>query len=180
MSMKNIAIFPGSFDPFTNAHKYVVEQAHRIYDTVIILVSDNALKKCMFTPQERVTMIEQLIKNQAWDHTGVAVDVWNGLITDYAADYLNIYDNIHIIRGLRCDNGAEEFNLATTYYEDFGVSNCHSFLQTIMIPVLDKDAMNISSSRVREYIRRNKMSYVQHYCPNPIYYYIKNHQENSK
>lgn len=177
--MKNIAIFPGSFDPFTNAHEYVVRQAHQMYDKVIILVSANSQKKCMFTPQERVTMIEQLIQYKVWG-VGVDVDMWDGLITDYAADFLNMYDNVHIIRGLRADNGAEEFNLATTYYEDFGVSNCHSFLQTIMIPVLDKDAMNTSSSRVREYIRHNKMNYVQHYCPSPIYYYIKEHQENSK
>lgn len=177
--MKNIAIFPGSFDPFTNAHQYVVEQAHRIYDKVIILISVNPQKKCMFTPQERVAMIEQLIQYRVWG-TSVDVDMWDGLLTDYAADYLNMYDNIHIIRGLRADNGAEEFNLATTYYEDFGVSNCHSFLQTIMIPVLNKDMMNLSSSRVREYIRRGKMNYVNSYCPSPIYYYIKEHQENSK
>jgi pantetheine-phosphate adenylyltransferase len=177
--MKNIAIFPGSFDPFTNAHEYVVEQARQIYDKVIILVCVNPQKKCMFTPQERVTMIEQLIQYRVWG-VSVDVDMWDGLLTDYAADYLNLYDNVHIVRGLRCDNGAEEFNLATTYYEDFGVCNCHSFLQTIMIPVLDKDAMNTSSSRVREYIRRDRMNYVQAYCPSPIYQYIKEHQENLK
>lgn len=171
--MRNLAIFPGSFDPFTDAHEYVVKQVCKLYDTVIILVSDNTQKKCMFTPQERATMIEQLIENQAWAKNCVGVDVWNGLITDFAADFLNIYDNIHIIRGLRTDNGAEEFNLATTYYEDFGVANCHSTLQTIMIPVLDKDKMNISSSRVREYIRRGAWNHVQHYCPTPIYHYIK-------
>lgn len=178
--MKNIAIFPGSFDPFTKAHEYVVRQASQLYDTVIILVSDNAQKKCMFTTKERVTMIENVIKYQSWARNGVVVDMWDGLVSDWAVDYLNLYDNVHIVRGLRCDNGAEEFNLATTYYEDFGVSNCHSFLQTIMIPVLDKDKMNISSSRVREYIRRGKMNYVQAYCPSPIYQYIKDHQENSK
>ena len=173
--MKNIAIFPGSFDPFTDAHEYVVKQACQLYDKVIILVSVNAQKKCMFDPQKRVTMIEHLIEFQSWARRGVTVDMWDGLITDFAADYLNIYDNVHVIRGLRADNGAEEFNLATTYYEDFGVSNCNSTLQTIMIPVLDKDKMNISSSRVREYIRRGAWGHVQHYCPAPIYYYIKNH-----
>lgn len=178
--MKNIAIFPGSFDPFTNAHEYVVKQACRLYSKVIILVSSNPRKNYMFTPQERVAMIEQLIEYHAWAKNGADVDMWNGLVTDYAADYLNLYDNVHIVRGLRVDNGAEEFNLATTYYEDFGVCNCHSFLQTIMIPVLDKDAMNTSSSRVREYIRRDRMNYVQVYCPAPIYHYIKEHQENSK
>ena len=178
--MKNIAIFPGSFDPFTNAHEYVARQASQLYSKVIILVSSNPQKKCMFTPQERVTMIEQFIEHHAWAKNGVDVDMWDGLLTDFAADFLNLYDNVHIVRGLRVDNGAEEFNLATTYYEDFGICDCHSFLQTIMIPVLDKDKMNISSSRVREYIRRGKMNYVQAYCPAPIYYYIKEHQENSK
>lgn len=178
--MKNIAIFPGSFDPFTDAHEYVVKQASQLYDKVIILVSDNAQKKCMFTTKTRVKMIEQFIEHNLLTRRGVAVDMWDGLITDFAADFLNIYDNVHIISGLRADNGAEEFNLATTYYEDFGVSNCHSFLQTIMIPVLDKDKMNISSSRVREYIRRGKWTYVMHYCPASIYSYIKYHQKNSK
>lgn len=178
--MKNIAIFPGSFDPFTDAHEYVVRQASQLYDKVIILVSDNAQKKCMFPASERVKMIEQFIEYSLLARRGVTVDMWDGLVSDWAADYLNLYDNVHIVRGLRADNGAEEFNLASTYYEDFGICDCHSFLQTIMIPVLDKDKMNISSSRVREYIRRGKMNYVQAYCPSPIYQYIKDHQENSK
>lgn len=178
--MKNIAIFPGSFDPFTDAHEYVVRQASQLYDKVIILVSDNAQKKCMFAAKDRVTMIEQFIEYSLLARRGVTVDMWDGLVTDFAADFLNLYDNVHIIRGLRADNGAEEFNLATTYYEDFGVSNCNSVLQTIMIPVLDKDEMNISSSRVREYIRRGKWGHVLHYCPSPICHYIEDHQENSK
>lgn len=178
--MKNIAIFPGSFDPFTDAHEYVVRQASQLYDKVIILVSDNAQKKCMFTAKDRVTMIEQFIEYHMLAKRGVTVDMWDGLVTDFAADFLNLYDNVHIIRGLRADNGAEEFNLASTYYEDFGISTCDSYLQTIMIPVLDKGVMNTSSSRVREYIRRGKMNYVMHYCPTPIYHYIKDHQENSK
>jgi len=178
--MKNIAIFPGSFDPFTEAHEYVVRQASKLYDKVIILVSSNPRKNYMFTPQERVTMIEHLIEYQSWAHNGVDVDMWDGLVTDFVANFLNLYDNVHIIRGLRADNGAEEFNLALTYYEDFGISYCDSYLQTIMIPVLDKYVINISSSRVREYIRRGKMNYVQHYCPAPIYHYIKEHQENLK
>lgn len=178
--MKNLAIFPGSFDPFTDAHEYVVGQASHLYDKVIILVSDNAQKKCMFPAKMRVEMIEQFIEYNLPTSHGVAVDMWDGLITDFAADFLNIYDNIHIIRGLRADNGDEEFNLATTYYEDFGVSNCNSVLQTIMIPVLDKNKMNISSSRVREYIQRGKLVHVMHYCPASISTYIRNHQENSK
>ena len=178
--MKNIAIFPGSFDPFTDTHEHVVRQAIQLYDKVIILVSDNAQKKCMFAAKERVTMIERFIENSLLIRHGVSVDMWDGLLTDFAADFLNIYDNVHIIRGLRADNGAEEFNLATTYYEDFGVTNCYSTLQTIMIPVLNKDKMNISSSRVREYIRRGKWNHVRYYCPATIYSYIKDHQENSK
>lgn len=175
--MKNIAIFPGSFDPFTNAHLYVVNQARHIYTKVHILIGSNGRKKNMFTPQERADMINSLIKRYGWEEE-VEVEIWDGLVTEYVADFLKMYDNVHIIRGLRSNNGTEEFDLASTYYEDFGLSHQGSALQTIMIPVLNKDYVNISSSRVREYLVRikqneNMWGYVEAYCPKPIFRYIK-------
>lgn len=171
--MKKLAIYPGSFDPFTKGHLELVAQARNLYDEVIILVTDNPRKMHMFSDESRTFMIQDTINRLGWQDT-VCVERWDGLLTDYAKDFINMCDVIHIIRGLRPDNGAEEYALAQTYYEDFGVTNCNSFLRTVFFAVFTKEYQNISSTRIREYINHDRWILVEKYCPSPVYEYLKN------
>ena len=57
---KRVAIFPGTFDPFTRGHHSVVMRALDLFDEVVIAVGVNYNKKPMLTAEERVAMLEAL------------------------------------------------------------------------------------------------------------------------
>lgn len=87
------AIFPGSFDPITNGHLDVINRGMKLFDELIVAVGKSPLKNQLFSPEERVDMIAELIK----DLSGVSVESFDGLTVEYAkqkkADV--------ILRGLR-------------------------------------------------------------------------------
>ena len=53
-----IAVYPGSFDPITNVHLYIIERASKIFDKVVVGVLNNKNKKPNFTSEERVMLIK--------------------------------------------------------------------------------------------------------------------------
>ena len=152
--MNRIAIFPGSFDPITKAHMEIIDRARTLYDKVIVLVCTNVSKNYMFTQPERVALIQDAINKSGWvehDRLGtVEVDSTNGLVVDVAMDFINYYDVIDIVRGIRPSNAAEEISLAQIYQEDWGTVDQR--LRTTFFPVSTM-LTNISSTRVRNYIR---------------------------
>lgn len=91
--MKKIAIYPGSFDPFTNGHLDILKRASSLFDEVIVLVSNNDQKKCLFSLEERT----QMIKETVCDLKNVKVDSHEGLIVAYAKKIGARW----IIRGMR-------------------------------------------------------------------------------
>jgi pantetheine-phosphate adenylyltransferase len=101
------AIFPGSFDPITNGHLDVVNRGMRLFDELIIAVGRSPVKNQLFTPEERIEMIAELIK----DMPGVLVETFDGLTVEYAAK-----KNANVIlRGLRSLTDVQyEFQLAMT------------------------------------------------------------------
>jgi len=99
------AIFPGSFDPITNGHLDVIGRGVKLFDDLIIAVGRSPIKEPLFTPQERVDMIAELVK----DMPRVSVESFEGLTVEYAkqrkADV--------ILRGLRSLTDVQyEFQLA--------------------------------------------------------------------
>ncbi|RME93196.1 MAG: pantetheine-phosphate adenylyltransferase [Candidatus Hydrogenedentota bacterium] len=87
------AVYPGSFDPFTNGHLDIVKRSLKIVDSVTIAVLKNTSKKNLFTPDERVEMIRETVK----DLGNVEVETFSGLLVDFCKHH-----NISIvIRGLR-------------------------------------------------------------------------------
>jgi pantetheine-phosphate adenylyltransferase len=102
----HIAIYPGSFDPFTNGHLDIVKRGLEIFDTVIIAVAANADKKnCLFSIEERVDMISRLTK----DNPRLCVETFEGLLVDYVVSR----GARVILRGLRAVTDFEfEFQLA--------------------------------------------------------------------
>jgi pantetheine-phosphate adenylyltransferase len=77
-----VAVYPGSFDPFTNGHLDVVERALTLFDRVIVAVGANPDKKggTVFTPDERVAMIEEILA----ELPNAEVDKFTGLTVNYA------------------------------------------------------------------------------------------------
>lgn len=102
---RHIAIYPGSFDPFTNGHMDLVQRGLEIFDTVIIAVARNSEKNSLFSVAERVAMISTLVN----DNPRVKVDSFEGLLVDYVVSK----GARVILRGLRAVTDFEfEFQLA--------------------------------------------------------------------
>ena len=75
-----IAIYPGSFDPVTNGHLDLIARAAMIFDKVVVAVTRNPEKDALFEVKERVEMLEAV----TFDWKNVEVDVFEGLLVDYA------------------------------------------------------------------------------------------------
>jgi len=102
---RHIAIYPGSFDPFTNGHMDIIRRGLEIFDTVIIAVASNSEKNSLFRIHERVLMIEQLTQ----DNPRLLVESFEGLLVDYVVSK----EARVILRGLRAVSDFEfEFQLA--------------------------------------------------------------------
>ena len=101
------AIFPGSFDPITNGHLDVVKRGIKLFDELIIAVGRSPIKNQLFSPEERVEMIAELIGEMA----GVSVESFEGLTVEYATQKKASV----ILRGLRSLTDVQyEFQLAMT------------------------------------------------------------------
>ena len=74
-----LAIYPGSFDPFTNGHKNILQQACRLFDKVIVAVATDNYKQSLFTTTER----QQMIAAAVTDLPGVEVEIFEGLLADF-------------------------------------------------------------------------------------------------
>ena len=110
MAKKHVrAIFPGSFDPLTNGHLDVIERGMKLFDELIVAVGRSPVKNQLFTPEERVGMIVELVEEK--DMPGVSVESFEGLTVKYAADKKADV----ILRGLRSLTDVQyEFQLAMT------------------------------------------------------------------
>lgn len=100
------AIYPGSFDPITNGHLDILDRSLELFSEIIIVVAGTGRKEPLFTPEERVEIIREAVK----DRPGVKVDRWPGLIMEYAEK-----NQISaVIRGLRAASDFEyEFMMAS-------------------------------------------------------------------
>ncbi len=88
-----IAVYPGSFDPFTNGHLDILKRAASLFDHVIVGVLVNQSKNCLFSPEERVDLIHEVTK----DIENVRVIHFNGLLVNFCK---KVGANA-VIRGLR-------------------------------------------------------------------------------
>ena len=91
--MKNIAIFPGSFDPITVGHVSIVNRAIPLFEKVIVAVGKNAEKKTMFPVEQRAAWIKEIFK----DEPKVTVETYSGLTIDFCHQK----EAGFILRGLR-------------------------------------------------------------------------------
>lgn len=93
--MSNIAIYPGSFDPFTNGHLDMVIKGSKLFDKVHIVIGVNAAKKRSYDAEKIKVAIEETLRER--NITNCEVYVYDGLIAQYTKQ-----NNIgYMIRGLR-------------------------------------------------------------------------------
>ncbi|SEA66638.1 Phosphopantetheine adenylyltransferase [Desulfuromusa kysingii] len=102
---RHIAIYPGSFDPFTNGHLDIAQRGLEIFDTVVIAVASNSDKNSLFSVSERIDMLMSLTA----DNPRLKVETFDGLLVNYVVEKKARV----ILRGLRAVTDFEfEFQLA--------------------------------------------------------------------
>ena len=83
-----LAVYPGSFDPFTLGHMDILLRSLKIFDQVVIAVGVNQNKKTLFTAEERVEMIEKEVNDIKLNKNNVVkVECFEGLIVDLASKH---------------------------------------------------------------------------------------------
>jgi pantetheine-phosphate adenylyltransferase len=91
--MEKRAVYPGSFDPMTNAHVDIIQRGLKIFDKIIVAVLENPKKKTLFSTHDRVRMIREVFRRQ----DNIEVKAFRGLLADFIRR-----NKIHtVIRGLR-------------------------------------------------------------------------------
>ena len=144
--MKNIAIYPGTFDPITFGHIDVIKKSLKIVDKVIVGISDGNQKNFLFSLDERIEIVKRaLYKDLKFKKNKVDVIKFNTLTTDLCKKYKS---NI-ILRGLRAVSDFEyEFQLA-------GMNKkLNSKIETMFL-MSDVENQIISSKFVKEIIKLN-------------------------
>src|SRR5579863_6278359 len=134
--MKNIAIYPGTFDPITNGHTDLIERAARIFERVIVAVAANTNKSPKLPHAQRIELTKKVLNHLS----NVEVHGFNILLIDFANQHI---DKI-ILRGLSAVSDFEyEFQLASMN------RRVASHIETIFLTPAEQYSF-ISSNLVRE------------------------------
>ncbi len=131
-----IAIYPGSFDPITTGHLNIIRRAANIFDKLIVCVMVNSSKKPLFTQQERMQMIRDVVG----DIPNVEVDASTELLAEYARKK----GSCVIVKGLRAGSDFEnEFSMSIINHK------INPDLDTMFLTA-EHQYMYLSSSIVKE------------------------------
>ena len=131
-----VAIYPGSFDPITSGHLNIIRRAANIFDKLIVCVMVNGTKSPLFTQDERVQMIRDVVS----DIPNVEVDASCDLLAEYARQK----GSCVIVKGLRAGSDFEnEFSMAIINHK------INPNLDTMFLTA-DHQYMSLSSSTVKE------------------------------
>ena len=105
-----IAIYPGTFDPITYGHIDVIKKSLKLFDKIVVGVSDESNKNYLFNSEERIEIVNKaLFKDLKLNKKNIKVVSFGSLTTDLCKKYKS---NI-ILRGLRAVSDFEyEFQLA--------------------------------------------------------------------
>lgn len=150
--MNNIALFPGTFDPFTIGHENIVRRSLNLFDQIIIGIGKNNSKNTLFSIEKRLDWI----KNTFRDEKKVSVVTYAGLTIEYC----RLNQIRYILRGLRSASDFEfEKNIASVNrFMDPAI-------ETIFISSLPEHA-SISSTIIREIILNGGNA--NHFVPKSI------------
>ena len=144
--MNKVAIYPGTFDPITYGHIDVIKKALKLFDKIVVAVSDASNKNYLFNSEERINIVNKaLFKDLNLNKKKITVVSFSSLTTDLCKKYKS---NI-ILRGLRAVSDFEyEFQLA-------GMNRkLNNNIETIFL-MSDVENQIISSRFVKEIVKLN-------------------------
>ena len=131
-----VAIYPRSFDPVTSGHLNIIRRAANIFDKLIVCVMVNSTKSPLFSQEERVQMIRDVVS----DIPNVEVDASRDLLAEYARQK----GSCVIVKGLRAGSDFEnEFSMAIINHK------INPGLDTMFLTA-EHQYMYLSSSTVKE------------------------------
>ena len=140
--MEKIALFPGSFDPFTRGHKDLVDKGLKIFDRIVIGVGRNYSKQGLLSTEQKIKLIEDSFKNEKQ----VSVELYEELTVDFCRKR----DIKFLLRGMR---NAQDFEYERNMMQINNILD--SELMTVMLFTEPKYEA-ISSSVVRELMAYGK------------------------
>ena len=140
--MEKIALFPGSFDPFTRGHQDLVDKGLRIFDRIVIGVGRNYSKQGLLSTEQKIRLIEDSFKNEP----RVSVELYEELTVDFCRKR----DIKFLLRGMR---NAQDFEYERNMMQ---INNMlDSELMTVML-FTRPEYEAVSSSVVRELMAYGK------------------------
>ena len=142
--MKNTAIYPGTFDPITYGHIDVIQKSLKIFDKIIVAISDGNQKNYLFSIDERIQIVNNaLFSDLKFNKNKIKVISFNSLTTELCKKY----KSNTILRGLRAASDFEyEFQLA-------GMNRkLNNNIETLFL-MSDVENQIISSRFVKEIVR---------------------------
>lgn len=159
--MNRKALYPGSFDPFTNGHFDIVKKASALFDQVHIVIGVNNQKRRSFDAQDMKIAIEEVLRDRGV--TNCVVSVYDGLIAEFAKT-----KGIHyMIRGLRnnMDYNYEENiaevnklinpNMEYIYFRAENVAVSSSMVKELHS--YDQDISKYVPKQIRDYMETRKI-----------------------
>jgi len=136
MTKKGLALYPGSFDPFTFGHLDILERSCRLFEHVEVTIARNSEKQGFFSTDERKNLIEACTGHL----DNVSVEIFEGLLVDHASGR----NAVALVRGLRQVSDFDyEFRMA------FANRRLAPDVETVFLMTSEEHAL-INASIVRE------------------------------
>ncbi len=162
----NIALFPGTFDPLTNGHLDLIRRASLMFDRVIVAIGTNPEKRELFTPDERMQMIRDVLAAERLD---VDVHQYAGLTVDYAREV----GAAVIIRGIRNHTDLDfEFQLALT-------NRAVAEVETVFVMTSEEHGFT-SSTLIKQIAASGRVDHLYRLLPGAIVEKIKHKLHNDR
>ena len=141
--MKKTAIYPGTFDPITFGHIDVIKKSLKIFDKIIVAISESNSKNYLFESEERIKIVKNaLFKDLNFKKSNIEIISFNSLTTDLC----NKFRSKVILRCLRAASDFEyEFQLAWMN------KKLNNNIETLFL-MSDVDKQIISSKLIKEII----------------------------
>ena len=136
----HVVAVTGSFDPITNGHLFIIDEALKEYDKVVVVIAQNEEKKSFFKFEDRLKIVEEALK----DYINIDIQVCKG----YVFEFLNAQKIGIIARGYRNDVDLKYENEMSAYNKE------HGNIETVLYKCEGKIA-EISSTKVREALEKD-------------------------